>query len=125
MHPLLRAGLAALTLVLSAPLSAQGSWQLLDTNTTTDLNAVHFVSADVGYAVGDAGTVLKTLDGGLFWTDVSPGGPDLFGVHFFDASTGVVVGDGGAIGRTTDGGATWSRVPSGTSDPLYSVAFAA
>jgi photosystem II stability/assembly factor-like uncharacterized protein len=119
-------GLAAAVLLLgTAPLAAQDTWTPLNTGTAQTLHAVHFVSADVGYVAGDAGTVLKTTDGGATWTDVSPGIlRDFYGLYFFDANEGIVVGSQGAIGRTLDGGATWSAVGSGTSQTLYSVDFA-
>jgi photosystem II stability/assembly factor-like uncharacterized protein len=114
---------AALLCVSS--LQAQDTWQPLDAGTTQDLHAVHFVSADVGYVAGAAGTVLKTTDGGTTWADVSPGiSRDFYGIYFFDANEGVVVGSQGAIGRTVDGGATWAPVQSGTSQTLYAVSFA-
>src|SRR5690606_19858047 len=102
----LRAGaVAVLLLLVATPLAAQDTWVTLDTGTTQDLYGVHFVSADVGYVAGAAGTVLKTTDGGTTWEDVSPGvGDDLYDVYFFDANTGVVVGGQGTIRRTTDGG---------------------
>lgn len=121
----LRAGAVAFLLLAALPLAAQDTWIALDTGTTQDLYGVHFVSADVGYVAGAAGTVLKTTDGGTTWEDVSPGvGDDLYDVYFFDANTGVVVGGQGTIRRTTDGGATWTPVSSGTFDTLFSVSFA-
>jgi photosystem II stability/assembly factor-like uncharacterized protein len=115
---------AVMALVSSVEPRAQDDWVPLDTGTTQDLNAVHFVDEQVGYVVGVAGTILKTTDGGATWADVSPGlNVDLQDLYFFDANTGVVVGAQGRIGRTTDGGATWSLAPSGTSRDLYSVSF--
>lgn len=103
---------------------AQDTWEVLDPGTTQDLNGVSFLSADIGYVVGD-GIVLKTTDRGATWTDVSPGvAVEFLGVHFVDADTGVVVGRGGTIVRTEDGGATWATVPSGTSAAIFSVSLA-
>ena len=120
-----RAGIIAGAMLLATfPLAAQNAWEPLNTGTTQDLQAVHFVNADVGYAAGAAGTVVKTTDGGATWTDVSLSlGLDIQDLYFFDESTGLVVGPQGRIGRTEDGGATWALVPSGTSKTLYSVSF--
>lgn len=121
---LIGAVLVAGTLLTAMPLAAQDVWEPLDTGTTQDLNAVHFVSADVGYVAGASGTVLKTTDGGATWTDVSTGPSlEINDLYFFDAEVGLVVGEEGQIGRTEDGGATWALVPSGTSQTLYSVSF--
>jgi hypothetical protein len=32
------------------------------------LSSVFFTDANTGYAVGDSGTILKTYNGGIFWT---------------------------------------------------------
>ena len=60
------------------------------------LNAVHFTSADEGWAVGDidgyGGAVLLHYQGGV-WTSVAPlDGNRLYGVHFTSADEGWVVG---------------------------------
>jgi photosystem II stability/assembly factor-like uncharacterized protein len=92
--------------------------------TTADLHAVHFGTADVGFAVGTGGTALRSIDGGLSWNNASPAAaPDLHDVHFFDLESGVAVGDGGAIYRTVNAGVDWTLVPSGVSVPLQSVSF--
>jgi hypothetical protein len=42
---------------------------LFFSGTTNDLNSVHFpVDATTGFAVGEAGTILKTTDGRATWT---------------------------------------------------------
>lgn len=116
-------GLLAVFLVSITRPSAQ-TWMPLNTGTTQDLYAVHFVSPDTGYVVGAAGTVLKTTNGGTSWQNVSPGiSQALFDLHFFDADVGVVVGEEGTIMRTVNGGATWTPVTSGTTETLFSVAF--
>lgn len=58
------------------------------------------------YACGGGGKVVKSVDSGVNWTDVSTSsGVVLRSMHFpVDASTGWVVGDGGTIYKTTTGG---------------------
>jgi hypothetical protein len=64
-----------------------------------------------GTAVGSAGTIIRTTDGGISWQGVSSGTSQRFwAVDFGDASVGIAVGVGGTIRRTTDGGATWMPV---------------
>jgi hypothetical protein len=66
---------------------------------------VSFTDANTGTAVGDAGTIVRTTNGGTTWVAQTSGtGSFLFGVSFTDANTGTVVGGPGIILRTTDGG---------------------
>jgi photosystem II stability/assembly factor-like uncharacterized protein len=88
---------------------AQWFWQnpLPQGNT---LRSVKFISSEVGWAVGDVGTILKTTDGGNSWTFQSSGTTNwLWGVSFTDLNNGTAVGDGGIILRTTNGGTTWDN----------------
>ncbi len=95
------------------------------------IDATHY------YAVGDAGTFMKSSDGGDTWLINSQAGitEGLFGsggtnnlnsAWFFDANTGIVVGqsvsgDGGKIKRTTDGGETFSTIGLGIPSGLATV----
>ncbi|MCA8989430.1 MAG: hypothetical protein KDA78_17400, partial [Planctomycetaceae bacterium] len=47
------------------------TWQRAFTSNTVPLNAVSFASPEVGYAVGELGTVLKSEDAGQSWQSVS------------------------------------------------------
>lgn len=103
---------------------AQTGWQVLNSGTANNLNAVFFLNADTGFVAGAAGTVLKTEDGGTTWMDISPvSAPDLNDLFFFSADSGVVVGSSGTILRTTDRGASWTTIASGISDALMTVSF--
>jgi photosystem II stability/assembly factor-like uncharacterized protein len=69
-------------------------------------------SGPLGYAVGDNGTALKTLDGGATWTGLATGtSGELTHVQIVDPNT-VVVGSGnGCILRiSTDGGVVFTRI---------------
>ncbi len=82
------------------------------------LHAVRFVDANEGWAAGDGGLVLRTIDGGATW-ERQPTGclASLRGLWMVDPYTGFAVGrtelpGGGSAGvvlRTTDGGATWAE----------------
>lgn len=75
-----------------------------------------------GFAVGQSGTILRTVDGGETWVRMISGtGAGLLDVDFADASTGTVVGSNGRILRTTDGGDTWTQQTSGSSSVLVCV----
>ncbi|MBI5471910.1 MAG: hypothetical protein HY961_06150 [Ignavibacteriae bacterium] len=78
------------------------------------LNCVSFCDANIGTAVRDQGTILRTTNGGAMWTRQSSGTTDrLNGVCFTDANTGTAVGNAGTILRTTNAGTSWTRQTSG------------
>ena len=89
------------------------------------LKAVTKVEASTLVAVGEAGTILRSVDGGLTWV-VVPSGTSvaLNGVAFAGAGLGLAVGESGTILRSADGGLTWTAAASGTGLPLAAVAFA-
>lgn len=82
------------------------------------LRDIHLFDEDKMIAVGDAGTIVRTTDGGLTWDVKNYNGEDgtevdLQAVHFINANTGWIVGMDGLILNTTDGGNTWSKQESG------------
>jgi photosystem II stability/assembly factor-like uncharacterized protein len=79
---------------------------------------VSFLDNNTGYAVGDKGTVLKTLNGGTTWSDISQPAanpfPQINAVDFSpNGMTGLAVGNGGLVLRTLDGGLTWVNFNTG------------
>ncbi|MCC6295751.1 MAG: hypothetical protein IT469_03470, partial [Pseudomonadales bacterium] len=93
----------------------------------TDLQAVFFVDAQRGWAVGDGGTVIATRDGGARWQPQASGTQAwLQSLHFAaDGQRGWAVGVDGTVIATRDGGASWQPQASGTQRPLTSIGFAA
>jgi photosystem II stability/assembly factor-like uncharacterized protein len=74
-----------------------------------DLNAVTFSGA-TGYAVGAAGTALRSIDGGTTWTGLPTGTfSNLSVVEQLDANT-IVAGGGCDVVETSNGGATFTRL---------------
>jgi photosystem II stability/assembly factor-like uncharacterized protein len=75
------------------------------------MNALRWLDAQTVVAVGDAGTVLRSTDGGLGWAAVEENAPPqairLNGLAFDGGQVGVAVGDQGIIRRTADGGLHW------------------
>jgi photosystem II stability/assembly factor-like uncharacterized protein len=82
------------------------------------LFAVQMVSALVGYACGEGGTILKTTDGGLNWNPITTGALTPFdSVKFQDETHGVIAG-GSKVVYKTDNGSTFTLVENGTAmDP--------
>ena len=86
---------------------------------------IEFANENTGWAVGWAGLIFGTADGGKTWVLELPGGPKHFGrVKFVDNFVGWTSGGDAFYGKTTDGGVNWSwysTVPGIVTD-LYGVA---
>jgi len=86
---------------------------LVPTGMKTALFDIDFPDARTGFAVGDAGAILKSQDGGKTWHSLKSGIPATFrGVDFVDRNHGFAVGSGTVL-ATADGGVTWvqQKVP--------------
>ncbi|MBI4528589.1 MAG: hypothetical protein HY695_32745 [Deltaproteobacteria bacterium] len=88
-----------------------------------NLNAVHFVNAQIGWIVGEFGLVLQTKDGGQTWASQNHGAdlPQLFAVVFRDERNGWAIGQDGILMKTIDGGKRWVRGDLGTKRNLYGI----
>ena len=98
------------------------------------LKDVAFVTADVGWAVGEPhweqtekrykGTIIKTTNAGETWSAQEAGVTEGFrGVCFLDANQGWVVGANGTILHTSDGGNLWVKQTVATTDDFQGVVF--
>jgi photosystem II stability/assembly factor-like uncharacterized protein len=88
------------------------------------LTSVYFVSSNNGWAVGDKGVILNTIDGGTNWDLQSSGTANsLNSVVFIDKNNGFAVGRNGTILNTSNGGKTWVQQQSNTSNDLEDVFF--
>jgi photosystem II stability/assembly factor-like uncharacterized protein len=77
---------------------------------TEDLRAIACKGADQAVAVGEAGLVVVTFDGGAAWDRVDDGeGHELRAVALSAGPTGYIVGDG-VILRSLDDSRTWERL---------------
>lgn len=72
------------------------------------LNSIYFSDGQHGWAAGEMGLIVATVDGGTTWAK-QPSGTErsLTDVEFFDNSLGFAVGLDGTIIKTLDGGASW------------------
>jgi len=86
------------------------SWQAVTLPTTAPLNDVYFINKDTGWIVGYKGTVLRTFNAGLSFTNLSDSSlGTLINVRFFNSSLGIVAGSNG-IFKTINGGTTWAQI---------------
>lgn len=87
---------------------AQGRWTRVASGVDVDLYDVHFPSPDVGYAVGDQHTILRTADRGATWNPQGFRGPRrLWSVRALTDTHAWAAGDEGEIVMTTTGGPDW------------------
>ena len=80
------------------------------------LLAVDFVSKNLGWAVGENGTILHTRNAGVTWEAQSSPTHLLYDICITAQNKGYVVGDRGAILQTHDGGTNWQPQDSRTAE---------
>ena len=84
------------------------NWTVLNSGTASSLSSVCFPALDTGYIAGEAGTILKTINGGINWTILYPGHSIWFyTIHLLNTKTGWVAGENGELLKTVDGGINW------------------
>jgi photosystem II stability/assembly factor-like uncharacterized protein len=87
------------------------------------LTGISWATEETGYVSGNQ-VILKTIDGGLSWTEQEPPSKNkMWGVDFFNETLGLMVGEKGEIFRTTDGGVNWQLIDVNTDKTLRSVKF--
>ncbi|WP_202867518.1 WD40/YVTN/BNR-like repeat-containing protein [Kribbella pittospori] len=91
-------------------------WKATPTGSTAQFRGLAAVSKDVAWVGGSEGTVLRTVDGGRHWQNVSPPGAEALqfrDVEAFDAKRAVALsigtGEDSRVYRTADGGKTWTE----------------
>ena len=100
------------------------TWLNQDSGTDQPLRDIFVVDALTVWTVGDKGTILSTVDGGVTWErQANDTDANLLSVAFLDANNGLAVGEKGTILRTTNGGLTWSAGTGGGEGNLSGVAF--
>lgn len=113
---------------------APPAWTLISSQPNTLLFSVHFTDSKRGFAVGSIlgkdgnslihGTILKTINGGSSWVNISNDTlPNLNSVFFTDSLTGYAVGTN-CILKTTDAGKKWSAIFKEPNNFLQSIFFA-
>jgi photosystem II stability/assembly factor-like uncharacterized protein len=93
-------------------------WYAQNSGTTKNLNSVHFIDANTGWAVGESGTIIKTTNSGVTWLNQTSGtNHKLLDVQFKNINLGLAAGGTGEFWnpdsvillKTTDGGLNWIK----------------
>jgi photosystem II stability/assembly factor-like uncharacterized protein len=117
-----RIGFSAFILVFCMGLHAQ-TWVAQTSPQPGAFRGVFAIDQNTAVAVGDGGLIIKTVDGGATWTELTSGTiQSLFSVCFTSAANGWAVGQR-IILRTVNGGTTWSKYAVGASYEMSSVIF--
>jgi len=104
----------------------KGIWEPVSFTEDLDLNDVFFVTAEVGWAVGEGGTIIHTKDGGATWTAQLGGDPastddKITMLRFVDEYRGWAV-QGRKLLHTKNG-AEWEEVPGALPERLGDYTF--
>ncbi len=100
------------------------NWALYDEKSNAPLYSVHFPNKDTGYVVGGFGNIIKTTDGGLYWSKLLYEDYHLFKtVFFFDGRKGFSAGADGYMIYTENAGITWKQVNTGTNNTINQLKF--
>lgn len=88
------------------------------------MNKMVFLTDEVGLICADAGTVIRTVNGGGAWTQVSTmTNQELTDIVKLTETNAIAVGRNGTIVKTVNGGETWNSVLSNTSKHLFAISF--
>jgi photosystem II stability/assembly factor-like uncharacterized protein len=108
----------------------KGIWEPVNYSQDLTLRSAYFVTPNIGWAAGQAGTIIKTVDGGAHWTPQLGGDPQgagglIYDLRFVDQRHGFAVQTGGVgdpvLLRTVDG-QTWrasGTVPQHRGDYIF------
>jgi photosystem II stability/assembly factor-like uncharacterized protein len=107
---------------LNVSANAQSSgWSIQPSPATQTLHGIAYSSPDIWVAVGDAGTILRSSDGGINWSVISSPVTDALQGVALRGNLGLAVGISGRIVRSTDSGLNWIEIQRPTTRNLYSV----
>jgi hypothetical protein len=107
--PSVRWRISGTTLERSA--DAGSTWSAVVAVRDTQLTALSSPSADVCWAVGRRGVVMRTTDGQNFSAVAFPEITDLSAIQAVDAQSATVTASDGRVFSTSDGGRTWHMTP--------------
>jgi photosystem II stability/assembly factor-like uncharacterized protein len=114
-------------LVLVLNVTAQLDGWIRQTGGTGKPNNFHFRNKNLGWVVGETGTIVKTKDGGINWISQKPpadySSRKLRSIYFVTDNKGFIAGNSGTVLQTSDGGETWSASGSKLGENLNAIHF--
>ncbi len=109
--------LLSITIFLSSHVFIYSQWIAQNSNVNVNLYDIEFFDANIGWAVGDNGTVIKTTNGGANWIFMANpthgSGKVLNNLSVVDANTMYFVGGHATLIKTTNGGQSWIEIRNG------------
>jgi photosystem II stability/assembly factor-like uncharacterized protein len=100
------------------------TWKPSSADISRYLFGAYFINANIGYVVGNAGSIFQTVNGGGIWKQAAAHTTeDLKAVSFANTNTGYAIGSYGTIRGTQDAGNTWDSVDSHTNALLTAIHF--
>lgn len=88
------------------------------------MNKMVFLTDDIGLITADAGTIIRTVNGGGAWSQTSTmTNQELTDIVKLSETKAIAVGRNGTIVKTINGGETWNSVLSNTSKHLFAINF--
>ncbi|HMQ81240.1 MAG TPA: YCF48-related protein, partial [Ignavibacteria bacterium] len=113
-----------LVIFLLFPALIFSQWIVRPSGHTDIIYGVSFSDMNTGMACGEAGRILKTVNGGMTWSQVNQNNTYwLGGIHMINNTTASAVGYPQKILRTTNTGGTWQQQGGTNFIPYYSVSF--
>jgi len=111
-----------IALVMAIQTTGYSQWKQVPSGILYDLKDVQFPTNNVGYAVGDFGVVLKSVDSGNTWAKVFTDSLLSFNSVFFTSNdTGYATS--GSLYKTTNAGVSWSEIIADTLGQIGEVYF--
>ncbi|HJY63264.1 MAG TPA: YCF48-related protein [Ignavibacteria bacterium] len=115
--------ITAFVMILTGTLHAQlaDNWDWMNPKPQGNtINAIDFVNDNLGFAVGEYGTILKTTNGGVTWQKQNSGTSTQFiSLDFVDQNTGYAGGTNQMLKKTTNGGQSWQDLTLPTAANYY------
>jgi len=103
---------------------SQPGWEIIPSGTTEELNSIFFCDYEVGFACGNSGSVIKSIDSGKTWQTIqTPVTNDLNDLYMFNDSTILAVGNAGNMIFSVDGGTSWYISTYPLAEDFHSVSF--
>jgi photosystem II stability/assembly factor-like uncharacterized protein len=92
------------------------SWFMKSNSMISNVKSMYFLNDETGFCLGYGGNVLKTINGGSSWNNLTLN-RELYSIHFINVSTGFI-GAAGMVYKTSNQGASWNK----TDSIIYGVA---